>query len=748
MTIETHILGYPRVCGRRRHKWALEKYWKGKTSSADLHASMAAIRADNWRAQAEAGLSMLTVGDFAYYDHVIELAEGLGVVPARHKEGDSGLDRCFAMGRGTSAAPACEMKKWFNTNYHYFVPELAKNQHFASWAPGDKPPDAAAQAQAAAQKHQLPIKVAVTGPLTFLHLAKMEDADEDAKLRLVSDLAHAYEAMAARLKAAGVAWLQLDEPALSLELPARWLDALDRLYEPLLEGERPQVMIANSYGALGPRLERTAALAIDGLHLDMRNSEPAELERADRLMVKRVLSAGAVDGRNVWRANLPGLRAALAPLAERDGGLWVGSSCSMLHIPMDLDGEDAAGELRASGRFAFAKQKLGEIAALGRGLAGAPAAGDEELFAGAPDLPLRDLGWAVDAAKAGAGPLKPSERPGDKGWKDTPLPTTTIGSLPQTSEIRKARSQWQKGEIDDASYQHRMKEEIKACVEEQEALGLDVLVHGECERNDMVQYFGELLDGILSTKQGWVQSYGSRSTRPCVIAGDVKRPAPMTVEWSRYAAGLTAKPMKAMLTGPVTIICWSFPRADVPRIETALQISAALRAEVADLEQAGLPIIQIDEPALREGLPLAQADRQAYLEQAVHAFNEIVKETKAQIHTHMCYSEFGDIVDAIAAMDADVISLETSRTDMAVLADLIDNGHRAGVGPGIYDVHAPRVPAVDEMSSLLMLALEQIPRERLWVNPDCGLKTRAWPETRESLRNMVAAAKALRERAA
>ncbi|MBF2734633.1 MAG: 5-methyltetrahydropteroyltriglutamate--homocysteine S-methyltransferase [Betaproteobacteria bacterium AqS2] len=746
MSIETHILGYPRVCRRRRHKWALEKYWKGKIGAAELHAAMAEIRADNLQAQADAGLTMLTVGDFAYYDHVMELAASLGVVPARHAEAKTGLDRCFAMGRGTATAPACEMKKWLNTNYHYFVPELAKDQKFEAQAADDRPPDAAAQAEAAAKAHQLPVKAAVTGPLTFLWLAKIEGGDEAAKLKLAPGLAKAYAAMAARLKAAGVAWLQLDEPALSLELPEPWLAALAELYEPLLAAERPKVLVANAYGALGPRLERVAALKIDGLHIDMRNSAPEELARANELLAGRVLSVGAVDGRNVWRANLPGLREALAPLAQRDGGLWVGSSCPLLHVPMDLEGEDPAGELRTSGRFAFARQKLDEIAALGRGLADKPAAGDEELFKTAPELPLRDPGWAVGGSAAG--PLKPSERPGDKGWKDTVLPTTTIGSLPQTSAIRKARSEWQKGAIDDAAYQSRMKEEIKACVEEQEELGLDVLVHGECERNDMVQYFGELLDGIVETKSGWVQSYGSRSTRPCVIAADVKRPAPMTVEWSKYAASLTAKPMKAMLTGPVTIICWSFPRADVPRIETALQISEALRAEVADLEAAGLPVIQIDEPALREGLPLAEADRKAYLEQAVHAFNEIVKESKAQIHTHMCYGEFGDVVDAIAAMDADVISLETSRTDMAVLAELVDSGHRAGVGPGIYDVHAPRVPGVDEMRRLLELAQQRIPRERLWVNPDCGLKTRAWPETRESLRNMVAAAKALREGAA
>ena len=764
MEIKTHVLGYPRVCSKRRHKWALESYWKGVDNggidAAELHQRMAAIRQDHWQMQAAAGVSLLTAGDFAYYDHVLELAEALGVVPERHQDEPDRLARCFAMGRGTATAASCEMKKWFNTNYHYFVPELKAKQHFAAHAPGEKPPDAAQQAREAKQLG-LPVKTAVTGPVTFLYLSKLAGAGgfDDSKLALEGDLAHAYTNILGRLALAGTAWVQLDEPVLSLDMPASWQTALVNIYDHILaESDRPAVLLANAYGEIGAFVEQLGELDIEGLHVDMRNSR-TDVEHADRAMAGRVLSVGAVDGRNVWRANLPGAERALAQLAGRDGGLWVGSSCSLMHVPMDCQapGEDV---MLAEGTLpvAFAKQKLGEIVALGRTLEGKASSEDKELFETAPTYPLHDLGWADDTLSAK--PLQPSERKGEKGWPDLLLPTTTIGSLPQTGAIRGLRRKWEKATEDlrlaasEAEIQtceqviHACEEatrlEIKKCVEEQEQLGLDILVHGECERSDMVEYFAGPLDGIISSKRGWVQSYGSRSTRPPIIHDRVKRPEPISVEWSKYAASLTDKPMKAMLTGPITIICWSFPRANVPRMETAMQIAKALRAEVADLEAAGLPIVQIDEPALREGLPLAQAEQQAYLEQAVHCFNHIVAEAKSQIHTHMCYGEFGDVVNAITAMDADVISLETSRTDMSVLRELIDNGHRAGVGPGIYDVHSKRVPGIEEMCQLLEKAIEQVPRERLWVNPDCGLKTRGWEETRAALHNMVEAAKVLR----
>ncbi len=740
-TIPAHVLGLPRLGPHREFKWILEKYWRGERDDTQLHEQMAQLRRANWQRQIDAKVAFLTAGDFAYYDHVLELSEALGVVPDRHDHVQERLARCFAIARGSSGGKASEMKKWFNTNYHYIVPEFKRKQNFTSAAAGAAPPDVVEQCREA-MEFGLPVKAVMIGPLTYLYLGKLEGEGEFAKsnLALSDELATAYSGIIARLQAVGVSWIQFDEPVLSMQLPPAWLEAMGSLYESILEGERPKVMIANFFGHAADKIEKVGNIPVDGYHVDLVYG-PDDLKIADACFGGRVLSVGAVDGRNIWRANLPKLAQTLQPLTNRDGQLWMSSSCSLLHVPVDAGSET---KLHASGTpIAFAQQKLDEITALARTLGGQDTDADKKLFASAPDFPIYDLGWTDPDHEQPE--LLPSTRQGKTGWAGTLFPTTTIGSLPQTSEIRQARKLWRKGELDDEQYEQRMREEIKHCVAEQEKLELDVLVHGECERNDMVEYFAYQLDGVKASVNGWVQSYGSRATRPPILCGDIARPTPMTVKWSKYAASLTAKPMKGMLTGPVTIICWSFPRADVPRMHTAFQLAEALRDEVNDLAQAGLPVIQIDEPALREGLPPAVEEQESYLRQAVTAFNRIVEGCEVQIHTHMCYGEFNDIAAAIAAMDADVISLETSRTDMSVLSALVENEHSGGVGPGIYDVHSPLVPEVDTMIDLLERALKLIPKERLWINPDCGLKTRGWEESRSSLHNMVAAAKRFRE---
>ncbi len=738
--MHAHVIGFPRLGPRRNLKWALEKYWRGSISATDLHRRLSELRRDHWQLQANAGMTLLAAGDFAYYDQVLELSELLGAVPARHAEAGDRLERCFAMARGSADAPACQMRKWFNTNYHYLVPEFAAGMDFSPAADAGMPPDAIAQAREAADCG-LPVKVALTGPLTYLYLGKLDGAGGFApgKLTLADSLAEAYAVLAGRAKAAGAEWLQLDEPVLSLDAPAEWIAALAPIYK-RIEPEAPQLLAANYFGAAGSRLQAVAELPVGGVHVDMVYGA-SDLEQADRLFEGRVLSAGAVDGRNIWQANLTELEQQLAPLTGRSGGLWVGSTCSLQHVPHSCAGED---ELAAAGiPVAFAVEKLAEIAALARKLAGGPTAADAALLATAPsDVPTPSLGW-IDPDRP-SGSLEPSKRSLRPGWNGTMLPTTTIGSLPQTHAIRSERAKWRAGELTGEQYEDSMREEIRACVSKQEQLGLDILVHGECERNDMIEYFAEQLDGIDAPKAGWVLSYGSRATRPPIIHGPIRRKGPMTVKWSSFAAGLTDKPMKAMLTGPVTIICWSFPRADVPRMATAFELAEALHDEALDLQRAGLAVIQVDEPALREGLPLAEAERRPYLAQAVAAFNRIADGIGAQVHTHMCYGEFADIAEAIAAMDADVISLETSRTDMEVLADLTTAKHAGGVGPGIYDVHSPQVPSVEAMAVLLHKALAHVPAARLWVNPDCGLKTRGWQESEAALRNMVAAADQVR----
>ncbi|RTR02038.1 5-methyltetrahydropteroyltriglutamate--homocysteine S-methyltransferase [Halomonas nitroreducens] len=760
-----HVLGYPRIGADRELKKATEAYWKGESERAALEAEGRELRRRHWAAQREAGLDLVTVGDFAFYDQVLNVSTLLGAVPERFAAGDElargqvDLDTAFRMARGRAPsgepAAACEMTKYFDTNYHYLVPELHPGQRFrlADSRLFDEVDEARACGHA--------VKVVLTGPLTWLWLGKArgESAEALDRLSLLDEVLEVYGQVLTRLAEQGVAWVQLDEPALVQDLPMAWKQAYERAYH-RLQAAPVKLLLATYFGGLGDNLSLAVGLPVDGLHLDAVRA-PEQVEAVvDRLLPHKVLSLGVIDGRNVWRADLAALRGHLAPLAARLGErLWLAPSCSLLHVPVDLAAETEL-DAELKGWLAFARQKLDETVLLARALDARLTAEDEARLA--------EAGVALAARRASPRIHRPavagrlaavgaadSERASPYAERarvqhrrlDLPLfPTTTIGSFPQTAEIRQARRAHKAGELSPADYEARMEAEIAEAVARQEALGLDMLVHGEAERNDMVEYFGEQLDGFAFTRFGWVQSYGSRCVKPPILFGDVARPAPMTVRWSRYAQSLTERPMKGMLTGPVTILQWSFVRDDQPRATTCRQIALALRDEVADLEAAGISAIQIDEPALREGLPLRSAEWQGYLEWAVDCFrlSAAVADDATQIHTHMCYSEFNDIIAAIAALDADVITIETSRSDMELLDAFRDFDYPNEIGPGVYDIHSPNIPEVDWMVALMDKAAERIAVERLWVNPDCGLKTRGWAEVEPALANMVEAARVLR----
>jgi len=755
-----HILGYPRIGANRELKKAVEAYWKGDIDQAALEQRGKALRAAHWQASRDAGLDLVTVGDFAFYDQVLNVSALLGAVPPRFGavEGDVDLDTTFRMARGRAPtgepAAACEMTKYFDTNYHYLVPELHADQRFR--VASTRLFDEVAEAQA--EGH--PVKVALLGPISWLWLAKEKSEGLD-RLTLLDALLPVYGEILERLAAQGVEWVQLDEPALVQDLPRDWRQAFEAAYNKL-QSARVKLLVATYFGALGDNLGLAAGLPVAGLHIDTVRA-PEQLDAVlDRLPTYKVLSIGAIDGRNIWRADLAALRERLqvarARLGER---LWISASCSLLHVPVDLEAEtDLDDELKSW--LAFARQKLDEIVTVAHLLDGRATGEDTaRLEAATQALEARRNSPRIHKPAVGerlAGTsAADAERPSPYGARakaqlrhlDLPLfPTTTIGSFPQTQDIRAARRAFKNGELSRDAYEARMREEIVHAVERQEALDIDVPVHGEPERNDMVEYFGELLDGFAFTRFGWVQSYGSRCVKPPVIFGDVSRPGPMTVRWSEYAQSLTDKPMKGMLTGPVTILQWSFVRDDQPRDATCRQIALSLRDEVADLEAAGIKIIQIDEPALREGLPLRQGEWQRYLDWAVESFklSAAVARDETQIHTHMCYSEFNDIIAAIAALDADVITIETSRSDMELLDAFQDFAYPNEIGPGVYDIHSPNIPEVEWMVQLMEKAAEKIPAERLWVNPDCGLKTRGWVEVEPALANMVEAAKELRRR--
>ena len=752
MTILNHTLGFPRVGLRRELKKAQESYWAGTISQDDLLVTGRELRARHWQQQKDAGVNLLPVGDFAWYDHVLTTSLLLGNVPVRHqnKDGSVDLDTLFRVGRGRAPtgepAAAAEMTKWFNTNYHYMVPEFVRGQQFKlTWTQLLDEVD-----EALALGHK--IKPVLLGPVTYLWLGKVK-GDQFDRLSLLKDILPVYQQVLAELAKRDIEWVQIDEPALALELPVEWLAAFKPAYE-ALQGQS-KLLLTTYFDSIGQNIDTITALPVQGLHVDLVHGKDDISALNSKIPASWLLSVGVINGRNVWRADLSRWFERLQPLAAQRKQLWIGSSCSLLHSPIDLSVETRLDD-EVKSWFAFALQKCAELSLLSNALNNNDPA---SLDAWSAPIRARKNSSRVHNAFVGerlAGiTAKDSQRNSSyplraeaqrQRFQLPAWPTTTIGSFPQTTEIRGLRLDFKQGRLDGSHYRTGIAEHIKQAIAEQERLGLDVLVHGEAERNDMVEYFGENLDGFIFTQNGWVQSYGSRCVKPPVIIGDVSRPEAITVEWAKYAQSLTDKPVKGMLTGPVTILCWSFPREDVSRETIAKQIALALRDEVEDLEKAGIGIIQIDEPALREGLPLHRSDWAAYLEWAVDAFrlNAAVAQDDTQIHTHMCYCEFNDIMDSIAALDADVITIETSRSDMELLESFEEFDYPNEIGPGVYDIHSPNVPSVEWMEALLLKAAQRIPTERLWVNPDCGLKTRGWTETRQALANMVKAAQNLR----
>lgn len=755
MTILNHTLGFPRVGLKRELKKAQESYWAGNSTQEELLNVGRELRARHWQQQQQAGVDLVPVGDFAWYDHVLTTSLLLGNVPERHQNADGSidLDTLFRIGRGRAPtgtpAAAAEMTKWFNTNYHYMVPEFQQGQQFKlGWTQLLDEVD-----EALALGHK--IKPVLLGPVTYLWLGKVKGEQFD-RLSLLKDILPVYQQVLGELAKRGIEWVQIDEPALVLELPPEWLDAYQPAYQ-ALQGQ-VKLLLTTYFDSIGHNLDTIRALPVQGLHVDMVAGQDDIAKLNAKLPQEWLLSLGVINGRNVWRADLSHWFERLQPLVN-SRPLWLGSSCSLLHSPIDLS-EETRLDAEVKSWFAFALQKCAELALLTQALNAPSEAKLAELAAYSAPIRARRASSRVHNPQVEQRlaaitaqdierqqPYEARAAAQRKRFNLPAWPTTTIGSFPQTTEIRGLRLDFKQGRLDGKNYRTGISEHIKQAIAEQERLGLDVLVHGEAERNDMVEYFGEHLDGFVFTQNGWVQSYGSRCVKPPVIIGDISRPEAITVEWAKYAQSLTDKPVKGMLTGPVTILCWSFPREDVSRETIAKQIALALRDEVEDLEKAGIGIIQIDEPALREGLPLRRADWQAYLQWAVDAFklNAAVAQNDTQIHTHMCYCEFNDIMDSIAALDADVITIETSRSDMELLESFEDFAYPNEIGPGVYDIHSPNVPSVEWIEALLRKAAQRIPAERLWVNPDCGLKTRGWPETRQALANMVLAAQRLRE---
>ncbi|MBA1278153.1 MULTISPECIES: 5-methyltetrahydropteroyltriglutamate--homocysteine S-methyltransferase [Pseudomonadaceae] len=754
-----HSLGFPRIGADRELKKALEAYWKGDLDEGELRRVGREMRAAHWRLQAEAGIDLLPVGDFAWYDQVLTHSLMFGVVPERFRPADGAptLDTLFAMARGVTksccgAGQAQEMTKWFDTNYHYLVPEFTADQQFSlSWTQLLEEVE-----EAKALGHA--IKPVLIGPLTYLWLGKAKGEAFD-KLDLLERLLPVYGEVLDRLAEQGAEWVQIDEPILVLDLPQDWKNAFERAYN-LLQRAPLKKLVATYFGGLEDNLGLAAALPVDGLHIDLVRAPDQYPVILDRLPAYKVLSLGLVNGRNVWRCDLDKALSVLQHAAERLGErLWVAPSCSLLHAPVDLAREDQL-DAELKSWLAFAVQKCAEVAVLACAVS---APEDAQVQAALQHSRAVQASRALSPrihkpeVQARLAAIEPQDSQRSAPFAERiekqrarlnlpTFPTTTIGSFPQTPAIRLARQAFKQGKLALTDYTEAMQAEIRHAVAVQEQLGLDVLVHGEAERNDMVEYFAEQLDGYAFTRFGWVQSYGSRCVKPAVIYGDLSRLAPMTVEWIRYAQQQTSKIMKGMLTGPVTMLMWSFTRDDISREQQARQLALAIRDEVCDLEAAGIRIVQIDEAAFREGLPLRRAQWQGYLDWAVEAFRLCASGVRdeTQIHTHMCYSEFNDVIESIAAMDADVITIETSRSHMELLEAFRAFDYPNDIGPGVYDIHSPRVPDTQEMVQLLQKASERIPVERLWVNPDCGLKTRGWPETEAALVNMVAAARQLR----
>ncbi|GGR90513.1 5-methyltetrahydropteroyltriglutamate--homocysteine methyltransferase [Streptomyces aureoverticillatus] len=752
------VYGYPRQGANRELKKAIEGYWRGRVTADALEETAAELRRSTWRQLADAGIHEVPTGDFSYYDHVLDTSVMVGAVPRRHRAAVDAdiLDGYFAMARGTQDVAPLEMTKWFDTNYHYLVPELGPDTVFTA--------DSAKQV--AELKEALALGLAarpvLVGPVTYLLLAKPAPgvAADFEPLTLLDRLLPVYAEVLADLRAAGAEWVQLDEPALVQDRTPAELNAAARAYRDLgALTDRPKLLVASYFDRLGDALPVLAKAPIDGLALDFTDAAANldALAAVGGLPGKRLV-AGVVNGRNIWINDLEKSLSTLGTLLGLADRVDVAASCSLLHVPIDAAAERDI-DPQILRWLAFAKQKTTEIVTLAKGLGQGTDTIAAELAANRADLASRAESAITHDPAVRARAAAVTEADGRRSQPYTEraaaqrshlklplLPTTTIGSFPQTTELRAARADLRAGRIDTAGYEQRIENEIREVISFQEKTGIDVLVHGEPERNDMVQYFAEQLTGYLATQHGWVQSYGTRYVRPPVLAGDISRPEPMTVRWTSYANSLTDRPVKGMLTGPVTMLAWSFVRDDQPLGDTARQVALALRDEVDDLEAAGTSVIQVDEPALRETLPLRAADRPAYLAWATESFRLTTSGVRpdTQIHTHMCYAEFGDIVQAIDDLDADVISLEAARSHMQVARELAEHGYPREAGPGVYDIHSPRVPSSDEAAALLRKGLEAIPAERLWVNPDCGLKTRGWPETRVSLENLVTAARTVR----
>lgn len=752
----THNLGFPRIGKHRELKFALEHYWKGNTDAEALLAQAASLRAENWEHQSHC--DWVPVGDFSLYDQVLDMSFLLGHLPERvaHLDGAE-LDQYFRVARGRSANDAgcqCvhagEMTKWFDTNYHYIVPELTTTTQFQL-----NPSRLLTQIQEA-RKLGVKVKPVIIGPVTYLWLSKSKDHSE--RLDHLDALLSAYRELLALLDKQGIEWVQIDEPILVTELSSAWTSALEKAYH-VLKQSNLKLLLTTYFGKLQENLQFACKLPVAGLHIDAINGRKEIKHILDWLPQHKVLSLGVINGRNIWKTPLEDTLSWLEPLANQLGDrLWLAPSCSLLHVPVDLSLEEKINpEVKAW--LAFALQKLDELNVLKIALNEGRAAVKHALAENTAALKQRQNSQQVHRPEIKQAIQHLST---ELGQRQSPyavrsvvqrnelklplFPTTTIGSFPQTADIRQTRLQFKKGELDNATYTQKMREEIAHSIHEQEKLNLDVLVHGEAERNDMVEYFGEQLDGYAFSQFGWVQSYGSRCVKPPILFGDIHRPKAMTVDWIKYAQSLTRKPMKGMLTGPVTILNWSFVRDDQPRRDTCFQLALAIRKEVLDLEKAGVHIIQIDEAALREGLPLRQTEWQHYLDWAVESFRICANgvQDKTQIHTHMCYSEFNDIIKAIAHMDADVITIETSRSDMELLDVFNEFDYPNEMGPGVYDIHSPNIPDTAQMVALMQKAAERIPSDRLWVNPDCGLKTRQWKEVIPALQHMVAAAQQLR----
>ncbi|MDR6937040.1 5-methyltetrahydropteroyltriglutamate--homocysteine S-methyltransferase [Luteibacter sp. 3190] len=753
--------GFPRIGRRRELKRALEGHWKGEISADELQSVARELRLRHWSLAREAGADSVPVNDFSLYDHVLDAAVTVDAIPPRYRrlhEQDP-LAGYFAMARGhqddTFDLHALEMTKWFDTNYHYIVPELSAEQTFRA-----RPAKVVAEfREAVAAGHTA--RPVLLGPVTFLRLSKTVDGSDP--LALLEALLPAWIDVLHALADAGADWVQVDEPALVLDLDEPTREAYRHAYARIAERSRARILLATYFGDLGDNVDLAASLPVAGIHVDLVRGGASVDALIDALPRDTVLSAGILDGRNIWLGAPEAVLPRVEALRDRlgDERLWLSTSCSLLHVPIDASEEKRLpGDLGAW--LSFARQKIGELRRYADAVAGSASA--REALQRQQAIVARRLA-SPDVVRAGVRArvrgLTPqfAQRRSAYAFRAAvqrerfalpDLPTTTIGSFPQTAELRNARAAHRAGRLDDASYAEVLRDEVRRAVRFQEEAGIDVLVHGEPERNDMVEYFGEQLAGFAFTSLGWVQSYGSRCVKPPLIYGDVARPAPMTVAWSAYAQSLTDRPMKGMLTGPVTMLQWSFVRDDLPRDEVCRQIALALRDEVHDLEKAGIGIVQIDEPALREGLPLRRAAWSAYLAWAVDAFRITAGGVSdgTQVHTHMCYSEFNDIIEAVAAMDADVISIETSRSRMELLEAFTTFRYPNGIGPGVYDIHSPRVPAEAEMADLVARALQVLRPDQLWINPDCGLKTRGWPEVAEALKGMVTVARAARERLA